>query len=124
MSTSTNTARAVLWSGVFLGAGTLHLVRPAPFDTIVPESVPGSARTWTLLSGVGELALGAAIALPSVRPRVAVPAALFLAAVWPANIKMAWDRRHRSLRENAVVYARVPAQLPMIASVLKLRRPR
>ena len=121
MSTSTNTARAVLWSGVFLGAGALHLLRPAPFDTIVPESVPGSARSWTILSGLGELALGATIALPSQRARAAFPAALFLAAVWPANIKMAWDRRHRSLRENAVVYARVPAQLPMIASVLKLR---
>lgn len=35
--------------------GVLHLVAPAPFDAIVPRSLPGTPRFWTLASGVAEL---------------------------------------------------------------------
>jgi uncharacterized membrane protein len=47
------------------GSGVLHLVVPASFDAIVPEQLPGAARTWTHLSGVTELVIAALIAAPA-----------------------------------------------------------
>ena len=38
---------AQLLSGVLATAGVLHFAKPAPFDSIVPKRLPGSARTWT-----------------------------------------------------------------------------
>ena len=43
--------------------GVLHLVAPAPFDAIVPRSLPGGPRFWTLASGVAELGVAAAVAV-------------------------------------------------------------
>jgi hypothetical protein len=45
-------------------AGLAHFLRAAHFDEIVPRALPGSARTWTLASGVVELGLAAGLALP------------------------------------------------------------
>ncbi|AHI04075.1 hypothetical protein CFAL_11215 [Corynebacterium falsenii DSM 44353] len=120
--------RSVLWAGVFGAAGTLHFVHPKNFDQIVPEGIPGTARQWTYASGVVELGLAASIgvatAVPTLRPylssAVAPAAAGFLAAVWPANMKMAWDWRDKDAAKKAIAFARVPLQIPMIASARKL----
>lgn len=120
--------RSVLWAGVFGAAGTLHFVHPKNFDQIVPESIPGAARQWTYASGVAELGLAASIgvttAVPALRPylnsAVAPAAAGFLAAVWPANIKMAWDWRDKDAVKKAIAFARVPLQIPMIRSAARL----
>lgn len=122
--------RSALWSGVFGAAGVLHFLKPEPFDTLIPTQLPGSPRAWTIGSGVIELGLGASIAatsaVPALRPylsQVAGPAsALFLLAVWPGNIKMAWDWRAAPPVKRWVAFARVPLQLQMIASVLRLGR--
>ena len=37
---------------LFTSTGALHFAAPASFDSIVPEQLPGAARTWTHLSGV------------------------------------------------------------------------
>ena len=47
--------------------GVLHLVAPAPFDAIVPRSLPGGPRFWTLASGLAELGVAAAVAVPRTR---------------------------------------------------------
>ncbi|WP_225976569.1 MULTISPECIES: hypothetical protein [Corynebacterium] len=120
--------RSGVWASVFGLAGTLHFVHPHNFDAIVPAAVPGTKRQWTYASGVAELALAGAIAAttlaPSLRPYqnklVAPAAAVFLAAVWPANMKMAWDWRNKKPLLKALAFARVPAQIPMINSVRKL----
>lgn len=99
---------------VLATSGVLHFLRPRPFDSIVPRSLPGSPRTWTHVSGVAELAVAAALAHPRTRPAGGLAAAALFAAVFPANIKMAIDWRHAPTPRRAIAYARLPLQLPLI----------
>ena len=102
--------------------GVLHLVAPAPFDKIVPRSLPGTPRFWTLASGIAELGVAAAVAAPRTRRLGAAAAAGLFVAVFPANVKMARDRSDRSLPARAVAWARVPLQLPLIGWAMAVRR--
>jgi uncharacterized membrane protein len=102
--------------------GVLHLVAPAPFDAIVPRSLPGGPRFWTLASGVAELGVAAAVAVPRTRRLGAAAAAGLFVAVFPANIKMARDWSGRSVAARAVAYGRLPLQVPLVAWALAVRR--
>lgn len=104
------------------GSGTLHMIVPKPYDAIVPARLPGRARTWTYLSGVAELACAAAVAHPRTRKAGALATAGLLAAVFPANVKMAHDWRRRPLPLRAVAYGRPPLQAPLIAWALHVAR--
>ncbi len=101
-------------------AGTAHLLRPAPFDAIVPRSLPGAPRAWTLVSGVAELLLAAGLAVPRTRPAAARASAGLLLAVWPANGRMAldaWRGRGRGPAARArcaLTLARLPLQVPLV----------
>ncbi|MFB7028275.1 MULTISPECIES: DoxX family protein [unclassified Streptomyces] len=105
---------ALALAGLMAAAGTAHFLAPRPFDAIVPRVLPGSPRTWTRISGVAELALAAGLAVPGTRRASARATALFLTAVFPANVKMAYDWRHRPTAAKAVAYGRVPLQLPLV----------
>ena len=126
MAKRSHRIRAGAWAAAFGAAGVLHFVRPKVFDALVPPDLPGSQRDWTYGSGVAELALSAALlstfARPDFRPAVGMVGAAFLAAVWPGNIKMAWDWRTKPPRPRALAFARVPLQIPMVLSLLSLRR--
>jgi uncharacterized membrane protein len=113
---------ARLLIGLLAGAGATHFLVPGPYDAIVPEALPGSARAWTRASGVAELALAAAVALPATRRTGALLTAGFFAAVFPANVKMAYDWRHRPAPLKAVAYARLPVQVPLVVWALKVSR--
>ncbi|MEU8797904.1 hypothetical protein [Spirillospora sp. NPDC048819] len=104
------------------GMGALHLIVPRPFDAIVPERLPGRARTWTHLSGVAELACAAAVAYPRTRKAGALATAGLMAAVFPANVKMARDWRDKPLPMRAAAYGRLPFQAPLIAWALHVAR--
>ena len=53
------------WHALLLaGAGVMHFKAPQVYDAIVPRSLPGNARTYTLVSGAAELAIAAGLALP------------------------------------------------------------
>lgn len=104
------------------GMGALHMIAPKPFDAIVPERLPGSARTWTYLSGVAELACAAAVAHPRTRRAGALATAGLMAAVFPANVKMAYDWRRRPLPLRAAAFGRLPFQAPLIAWALHVAR--
>ncbi|MFG2002234.1 hypothetical protein ACGFNU_24080 [Spirillospora sp. NPDC048911] len=120
MSDSSRTARRL---AAFLATmGTTHFLVPRPFDAIVPARLPGKARTWTHLSGVAELGVAAAVAYPKTRRKGALAAAALFAAVFPANVKMARDWRHRPLPLRAVVYGRLPIQAPLIGWALLVAR--
>lgn len=117
------------------GAGALHVIKPEPFDEIVPPSLPGSARAYTYASGAAELAAAAMLASPHLGPRSNAnhrrrsaclrragglfSAALFT-AVWPANFYMAWQWRNKSWAKQAVVLGRLPLQLPLIRSAWRV----
>ncbi|QKW38898.1 hypothetical protein HUT06_36765 [Actinomadura sp. NAK00032] len=104
------------------GMGTLHMVAPKPFDALIPERLPGGARTWTYLSGAAELGCAAAIAVPRTRKAGALATAALMAAVFPANVKMARDWRRRPLPLRAAAYGRLPLQAPLIAWALHVAR--
>src|SRR6266702_8440807 len=105
-------SRSAVGLAVFLGtAGVTHFVVPRYYDVIVPERLPGAARTWTYLSGAAELACAAAVATPRTRRLGALAAAGLFIAVFPANVKMARDWRDRPLPLRAAAYGRLPLQI-------------
>lgn len=123
MSARRKANRTAVFSGLALtGMGVLHLVRPEGFDKLVPEQLPGTPRQWTIWSGYAELATGALLLVPRTR-RIggAVSAALFV-GVWPGNMKMAWGWRHEPASKQAVSLGRLPLQIPMIVSAVRVAR--
>ena len=113
---------ALALSALLAVAGVTHFAYPKPYDRIVPTALPGSARTWTYVSGVAELAVAAAVAAPRTRRLGGLAAAALFAAVFPANVKMALDARGRSRREQLATVARLPLQVPLVIWALRVSR--
>jgi uncharacterized membrane protein len=118
-----DTGRAAhLIAAMLLSVGTLHFLAPKPFDDIVPAELPGDARLYTYASGATELSIGALL-LPRRTRRLAASAAVLLfVGVFPANVNMVrlwWDKPW-PMRVAAL--ARLPLQIPMITTALKIRR--
>ena len=99
--------------------GVGHFIFPKPLDSIVPTFLPGNPRAWTYLSGVAEVMIALALLAPlsmkvgttPIRLIGAYAALLLFVAVYPANIKMAIDWRHRSMPSPLLAYARLPLQV-------------
>ncbi|MGW2638067.1 DoxX family protein [Streptomyces sp. NPDC001348] len=104
----------LLLAGLLAAAGVAHFASPRPFDATIPRALPGSPRTWTYASGAVELALAAGVALPRTRSVTAKAAAAFFVGVFPANVQMAVDWRHRPAPLRAATLARLPLQLPLV----------
>ena len=97
--------------GVFvLLAGITHFANPVFFDDIVPPWLPPSERFWTYISGIAEIAIGAAVLMPKYRKIGALASVALFIAVYPANILMVWDWRDRSTTEQVVSWVRLPFQ--------------
>ncbi len=109
-------------AAMLMGIGTIHFLAPKPFDMIVPAELPGSARFYTYASGVAEIAVGALLVPRRTRRPAALAAALLFVGVFPANVNMVrlwWDKPW-PMRIAAL--ARLPLQIPMITTALKIRR--
>jgi uncharacterized membrane protein len=109
-------------AAMLMGIGTVHFLAPKPFDTIVPAELPGEPRLYTYASGVAEIATGALLVPRCTRRMAALTAALLFIGVFPANINMVrlwWDKPW-PMRIAAL--ARLPLQIPMITTALKIRR--
>lgn len=109
-------------AAMLMGIGTVHFLAPKPFDTIVPAELPGSARFYTYASGVAEIAVGALLVPRRTRRSAALAAALLFVGVFPANVNMVrlwWDKPW-PMRIAAL--ARLPLQIPMITTALRIRR--
>ena len=106
------------------GSGVMHFAVPKFYDQLIPAQLPGSARAWTLGSGVVEIATGAVVAHPGTRRLGALGAALLFVGVFPANIKAVVDANRgpapAALKIGTI--ARLPLQWPMITWALKVRR--
>lgn len=125
MSTQPARAPALRLAALLLGSGTLHFVRPQPFDRIVPRALPGDARAYTYASGAAELAVGTALVVPRTRRLGGALAAVLFVAVFPANIQMAvsWLRSDRLLpAAKAAAVARLPLQIPLVTEAVKVWR--
>ena len=109
-------------AGMLLGIGTLHFVAPKPFDSIIPVELPGSPRLYTYGSGVAEVAIGALLVPRSTRRSAALAAVVLFIGVFPGNVNMVrlWWTKPWPMRIAAL--ARLPLQIPMITTALKIRR--
>ncbi|MDO7886019.1 DoxX family protein [Hymenobacter cheonanensis] len=72
---------------LFVSAGVLHFVRPAPFLRIVPPALPAPGLL-VLLSGAAEVVGGLGLLLPATRRLAGWGLLALLAAVFPANVYM------------------------------------
>ncbi len=116
---------ALILSTALAVSGALHFARPKTFDGIVPESLPGEPRTWTLVSGGAELACAAALAIPRTSSVGGILAAALFVAVFPANVKMARDAlrsRRAAPRRKVIAVVRLPLQVPLVLLALQARR--
>ena len=107
---------------MLVGMGVLHFAAPKPFDMIVPAELPGSARFYTLASGVAEAATGAMLLAPRTRRLGALSAIALFVAVFPANVnsvRVMWDK---GMAARIGTIARLPMQIPMITQALKVYR--
>jgi uncharacterized membrane protein len=121
-SRDANQTAAYRIAAMLIGVGTTHFLAPKPFDTIVPAELPGSPRFYTYASGVAELAAGTLLLTRRTRRFGALAAVLLFVAVFPANVNMVrlwWDKPW-PMRIAAL--ARLPLQIPMITTALKVRR--
>lgn len=109
-------------AAMLIGIGVGHFVAPKPFDTIVPAELPGSARFYTLASGVAEIGVGALLLVPRTRRFGASAAVALFLAVFPANINMVrlWWGKPWPMRIAAL--ARLPFQFPMIRRAWQIRK--
>jgi uncharacterized membrane protein len=109
-------------AAMLIGIGTVHFLAPKPFDDIVPAELPGDARFYTYASGVAEIATGALLVPRRTRRVAALAAALLFIGVFPANVNMCrlwWDKPWPM---RIVALARLPLQIPMVTTALKIRR--
>jgi uncharacterized membrane protein len=109
-------------AAMLLGIGTLHFVAPKPFDGIIPAELPGTPRLYTYVSGVAELLIGVLLVPRRTRRAAATAAAALFIAVYQGNINMVrlWWDKPLPMRIGAL--ARLPLQIPMITTALKIRR--
>ncbi|MFZ1176019.1 MAG: hypothetical protein WAO15_07070 [Mycobacterium sp.] len=109
-------------AAMLMGIGTVHFLAPKPFDTIVPNELPGDPRFYTYASGFAEITTGALLLPRRTRRFAALAAALLFLGVFPANINMCrlWWGKPWPMR--IVALARLPLQIPMITTALKIRR--
>jgi len=108
------TACRVLLGVFFIAAGANHFRQPAFYASIVPPFFP-SAGLLVVLSGLAEIALGAAVLVPSSRVWAAWGLIALLVAVFPANLYMAWHPERFPAIAPALLWLRLPLQGVFIA---------
>ena len=113
-STRRVVSRAVL-AAFFMGAGMLHLVKPASYMAIMPPWLP-SPFLLVIVSGVCEFAGGAGLLVPRVRRAAGWGLIALLVAVFPANVQMLLNARagHSSLVAQVILWGRLPLQALLI----------
>ena len=111
-----------LLAAFFVGAGTLHFLRPKMYEQIMPAYLPRH-RELVLASGAAELA-GAIGVLPERTRRVAgLWLAATLVAVFPANVHMALHADRYPGFAPALLWARLPLQPLAIWWALRATHP-
>ena len=114
-----------LLAAFFTFAGVMHFVVPRRYETMMPPSFPAH-RESVVISGLAEIAGGAAVASPRTRGLARWWLIGLLAAVFPANVHMAVHRDQiRGLEKVPAwaLWARLPLQPLMALWVWKATAP-
>ena len=101
-------------AGFFAFTGTMHFVIPRSYEAIVPPSIADRKREAVIVSGIAEIAGGAAVLAQPTRRFARWWLLGLLVAVFPANVHMAVNPE----RVKGLDLARVPrwalwARLPL-----------
>ncbi len=102
-------------AGFFAFAGTMHFVIPRSYEAIVPPSIAERKREAVIVSGIAEIAGGAAVLARPTRRFARWWLLGLLVAVFPANVHMAVNPEQVKGLELARVprwalWARLPLQ--------------
>jgi uncharacterized membrane protein len=119
----TSRSRSTTGLAVLFGVlGSLHFVKPEPFERIVPRALPRK-KELVYASGVAELACAAGLLHPRTRRAAGVVSTALLVAVFPANVQMAMDLNRKGSRTaRAIAFARLPLQIPLIRAAVRASR--
>lgn len=110
---------------LFICAGALHFAVPETYLRIMPSFL-ALHRELVYLSGLLEIAGGMGLLFERTRRAAGMGLVVLLLVVWPANFQMVFDARaaDRPLWWEALLWARLPLQLVLIAWVWKVSQPR
>jgi uncharacterized membrane protein len=124
MPATTQSRSARRLAMLLAGSGAMHFAVPKFYDPMIPAQLPGSARSWTLGSGVVEIVVGAAVVNARTRRLGALAAALVFLGVFPANVKMALDAKKADAAKpvQLATLGRLPLQVPLLAWAMRVRR--
>ena len=109
----------------FVGAGLLHFLAPEVYERIMPPYLPVH-RELVYASGGAEILGGLGLLGEHTRSASGIGLVLLLLAVWPANLQMLLDA-HAAGKPAwwvALLWARMPLQIPLILWVWRASRPR
>jgi uncharacterized membrane protein len=98
----------------FITAGVNHFVIPRAYERIVPPSLAMHRRRVVQVSGLAEIAGGAAVLAGRTRRAAGWWLIALLAAVFPANVYMAREPERFPRIPRAALYARLALQ-PLMA---------
>ncbi|HEX5726557.1 MAG TPA: hypothetical protein VFX98_13870 [Longimicrobiaceae bacterium] len=117
-------ASRTLLAAIFVVAGVLHFAIPGAYERIMPPYLP-LHRALVLMSGALEIAGGVGLLVERTRRAAGVGLAALLLAVWPANLQMVLNARAAGAPAwwEALLWARLPAQLLLVAWAWRVSRP-
>jgi uncharacterized membrane protein len=101
---------------LFIGAGILHFLSPAPYLRIMPPYLP-APLLLVYVSGVAEIAGGLGLLVPTTRRLAGIELIVVLLAVFPANVYMLQTQGAGMSVPLWVLWLRLPLQLALIAWV-------
>ncbi len=115
----------ILAAVFYVGAGTLHFVRPDPYLRIMPPYIPWHAA-MVAVSGGFEILGGLGLLIPQTRRPAARGLVALLIAVFPANIYMATNPIEAGAASiaPALRWGRLPLQPLLAWWLLWCTRPR
>lgn len=123
---STRTSARIL-GVVFMIAGSLHFIRPATYEAIMPGYLPWH-RELVAASGLAEIAGGIAALFPQLHPFARWWLIALLIAVFPANLHMALNPEDIKGLPDSIpawtLWLRLPGQLLFIFWVVRATRPK
>ena len=111
------------WMAFFLiSSGVGHFAAPDRFDASIPAELPGAARTYTLVSGVVEVAVGALLLPRRTRYLGGLAAAAFFIVIAPAIVNGLRVASGKGVLPMLVAVARLPLHIAMVAQAVKIMR--
>ena len=104
----------VVFALFFIAGGVNHFAHADFYLPMMPDYLP-SHVLLVQLSGVAEVLLGAALLVPRLERLAAWGLVALLVAVFPANVHMALHPDRFATIAPAMLWLRLPLQLPLLA---------